>query len=410
MKSLRKNKTFTSLLFSSIFSMLGTSLFNIVFLIYASEFPNPKIMISIAEICVLIPVLFAAYTGFLSDKTKSKANAMIRSSWCQGILFLFLTFLIMEKNVITFISIAIVKILTDLITSYKSGLRAPILQNNLAKEEVQPAFGQLQGLSSIVEIVGQPLGVTILAISHQSFILVVLINGILYLLSGFFLLIFRKNLTSSTTNFDENLKINIRESFSQIRKLFMINSSSNFLILLFSLVFVNFILAGIGPLLSLSMLKFNPFPVSYGTAVMIFNVVLMSGMLTGSLIMEDKLKKQPLSNLLLFTFLMVAIFSGLILHFGLFALFFLFVLAYIAAKVNPKINQLILENISPENLGKISGGITTIFTISIPFGGVVFVSLANLIGVSTTFYIISGLAFLIFCILLFPEISKKVRS
>nr|WP_233181032.1 hypothetical protein [Lactococcus lactis] len=176
----------------------------------------------------------------------------------------------MEKNWISFWSIAGVKILTDLITSYKSGLRAPILQNNLSAEEIQPAFGQIQGLSSIIEIIGQPLGVTILALSHQSFSLVVLINGILYLLSGFFLLIFRKKLTFKTVNFDEKFKFNIKESFSQIRDVFTVNSSSNFLVLVFSLVFINFILAGIGPLTSLAMLKFNPFSVNYGIAIMYF--------------------------------------------------------------------------------------------------------------------------------------------
>ena len=400
MNLLRKNKTFTSLLSSSIFSMLGTSLFNIVFLIYASSLPNPKMMISLAEICLLLPVLFAAYTGFLADKTKNKANFMIRASWIQAILFFLLIFLMMEKNWISFWSIAGVKILTDLITSYKSGLRAPILQNNLNAEEIQPAFGQIQGLSSIIEIIGQPLGVTILALSHQSFSLVVLINGILYLLSGFFLLIFRKNLTFKTVYFDEKFKFNIKESFSQIRDVITGNNSSNFLVLVFSLVFINFILAGIGPLTSLAMLKFNPFPVSYGTAIMIFNVVLMLGMLAGSFIMGDKLKDWELPKLMIATFLMIALFAALVTHFGLLSLIFLFALAYISAKASPKVNRLIMENISSENLGKIGGGITTIFTFSVPFGGAIFVFLANLIGVALTFYIISIFALLVFLLLL----------
>ena len=400
MNLLRKNKTFTSLLSSSIFSMLGTSLFNIVFLIYASSLPNPKMMISLAEICLLLPVLFAAYTGFLADKTKNKANFMIRASWIQAILFFLLIFLMMEKNFITFFGIAGVKILTDLITSYKSGLRAPILQNNLNAEEIQPAFGQIQGLSSIIEIIGQPLGVTILALSHQSFSLVVLINGILYLLSGFFLLIFRKNLTFKTVYFDEKFKFNVKESFSQIRDVITGNNSSNFLVLVFSLVFINFILAGIGPLTSLAMLKFNPFPVSYGTAIMIFNVVLMLGMLAGSFIMGDKLKDWELPKLMIATFLMIALFAALVTHFGLLSLIFLFALAYISAKASPKVNRLIMENISSENLGKIGGGIMTIFTFSVPFGGAIFVFLANLIGVALTFYIISIFALLVFLLLL----------
>ncbi|MDR7697136.1 MFS transporter [Lactococcus lactis] len=400
MNLLRKNKTFASLLSSSIFSMLGTSLFNIVFLIYASSMPHPKMMISLAELCLLLPIIFAAYTGFLADRTKNKANFMIRASWIQAVLFFLLIFLMMEKNWISFWSIAGVKILTDLITSYKSGLRAPILQNNLSAEEIQPAFGQIQGLSSIIEIIGQPLGVTILALSHQSFSLVVLINGILYLLSGFFLLIFRKKLTFKTVNFDEKFKFNIKESFSQIRDVFTVNSSSNFLVLVFSLVFINFILAGIGPLTSLAMLKFNPFSVNYGIAIMIFNVVLMLGMLAGSFIMGDKLKDWELPKLMIATFLMIALFAALVTHFGLISLIFLFSLAYISAKASPKVNRLILENVSSENLGKIGGGITTIFIFSVPFGGAIFVFFANLIGIALTFYIISILSLLVFLILL----------
>ncbi|MDN6098322.1 MAG: MFS transporter [Lactococcus lactis] len=400
MNLLRKNKTFASLLSSSIFSMLGTSLFNIVFLIYASSMPHPKMMISLAELCLLLPIIFAAYTGFLADRTKNKANFMIRASWIQAVLFFLLIFLMMEKNWISFWSIAGVKILTDLITSYKSGLRAPILQNNLSAEEIQPAFGQIQGLSSIIEIIGQPLGVTILALSHQSFSLVVLINGILYLLSGFFLLIFRKKLTFKTVNFDEKFKFNIKESFSQIRDVFTVNSSSNFLVLVFSLVFINFILAGIGPLTSLAMLKFNPFSVNYGISIMIFNVVLMLGMLAGSFIMGDKLKDWELPKLMIATFLMIALFAALVTHFGLISLIFLFSLAYISAKASPKVNRLILENVSSENLGKIGGGITTIFTFSVPFGGAIFVFFANLIGIALTFYIISILSLLVFLILL----------
>ena len=400
MNLLRKNKTFASLLSSSIFSMLGTSLFNIVFLIYASSMPHPKMMISLAELCLLLPIIFAAYTGFLADRTKNKANFMIRASWIQAVLFFLLIFLMMEKNWISFWSIAGVKILTDLITSYKSGLRAPILQNNLRAEEIQPAFGQIQGLSSIIEIIGQPLGVTILALSHQSFSLVVLINGILYLLSGFFLLIFRKKLTFKTVNFDEKFKFNIKESFSQIRDVFTVNSSSNFLVLVFSLVFINFILAGIGPLTSLAMLKFNPFSVNYGIAIMIFNVVLMLGMLAGSFIMGDKLKDWELPKLMIATFLMIALFAALVTHFGLITLIFLFSLAYISAKASPKVNRLILENVSSENLGKIGGGIMTIFTFSVPFGGAIFVFFANLIGIALTFYIISILSLLVFLILL----------
>ena len=97
MKLIKENKAYASLLFSSIFSMLGTSLFNIVFLIFASRLPNPKIMISLAELCILLPIVFATYTGYLADKTKRKSSSMIYFSLIQGILFLFLIFFIGVK-------------------------------------------------------------------------------------------------------------------------------------------------------------------------------------------------------------------------------------------------------------------------------------------------------------------------
>ena len=148
------------------------------------------------------------------------------------------------------------------------------------------------------------------------------------------------------------------------------------------------------------MLKFNPFSVNYGIAIMIFNVVLMLGMLAGSFIMGDKLKDWELPKLMIATFLMIALFAALVTHFGLISLIFLFSLAYISAKASPKVNRLILENVSSENLGKIGGGITTIFTFSVPFGGAIFVFFANLIGIALTFYIISILSLLVFLILL----------
>lgn len=407
MKLIKENKAYASLLFSSIFSMLGTSLFNIVFLIFASRLPNPKIMISLAELCILLPIVFATYTGYLADKTKRKSSSMIYFSLIQGILFLFLIFFIEQRNVVAFFVVALVKISTDLMTSYKSGLRAPILQNNLSNENLQTAFGQIQGTSSIVEIIGQPLGVTILAISHQSFEIVLFINGILYFISGLILWLYQKKLTFKSTKSTQKYSFNIKTSLTEIKEIFTLNGDSNFIVLLFSLVMINFILAGIGPLISLAMLKFNPFPTNYGTAIMIFNVVLMLGMLTGSFMMNDRLKNWLLPELLIFSFLMISLFSFFITNQAIISLLFLFLLAYISSKASPKVNSLVFENISTENLGKVTGGITTLFTFSVPFGGAIFVFLANFISVPFTFYIIAIISILIFILLVLEKIKKK---
>ena len=55
MKLALRNKLFSFISLSRIFNTLGASIFNIVFVVFASSMPNPKFAIAVANFIVLVP-------------------------------------------------------------------------------------------------------------------------------------------------------------------------------------------------------------------------------------------------------------------------------------------------------------------------------------------------------------------
>ena len=69
MKLFFKNGVYASLSLSRIFNTLGASIFNIVFVVFASSMPNPKFAIAVANFIVLVPTFFTIFAGIKDDKT-----------------------------------------------------------------------------------------------------------------------------------------------------------------------------------------------------------------------------------------------------------------------------------------------------------------------------------------------------
>lgn len=406
MKLIRKNKAYLAILLNSIFNMTGTSIFSIVFLIYASNFENKNLMLSLAEIVIVFPAFLSIYTGELADKTKNKSGRMIQVGLLQTLLFLFAAILLYgAKNGYTsFFIIGLIKFSCDLLSSYKNGLRIPILQNNLSKEEISPAFGQLQSIGAVLEILAQAVGVSILTITGQSFFIVALLNAILYFISSVILFLLRKKLTYKVLVHSKQ-SFDLKGTFQQIKQLFITtDGKNNFIILISSIVLINFILSSIGPLTDLFLISALPFGNNYGLNVIVFNCFLAVGMISGSLFMKDIFRKLEMTSLVIIVFLFAILFSISLNKFSILSPLFLFLIAYCSSKTNPRINTLILDNVPAENLGKVSGGISTIFTFAAPFGASFFLFIANLVSVAVTFYIIS---FISLISILFLAYSRK---
>ena len=70
-----RNKLFSFISLSRIFNTLGASIFNIVFVVFASSMPNPKFAIAVANFIVLVPTFFTIFVGIKADKTIHKADS-----------------------------------------------------------------------------------------------------------------------------------------------------------------------------------------------------------------------------------------------------------------------------------------------------------------------------------------------
>ncbi|MDR1606675.1 MAG: MFS transporter [Streptococcaceae bacterium] len=400
MNLLRHNKTYRSLLSASLLNALGASLMNLVFLVYASTYAHAKFYISLSAIIMILPILIAPYIGLLADRSQHKAAKLIEASWAQGLLYVLSAILITQKSVIIFVSLALINLLGDCLAQYKDGLRSPMIQKNISEENLQQAFGTIQSVSTIMTIVGQPLGILLLTVTNQSYQLVSLANALCYFLSGIILWRSRQHLTYLFLKSTAIAKHSLADAFQQLKKLLGQDDDKGFFILLGVIISINFVFAGIGPMLDLTMLDSQRWGLSYSVAIMLLNVVFSTGLVLGGLLTKDIFQKFEFSNLLLLILLLTISFCLTLNRILPLAILLLFMLSYTIAKINPKMQALLMANVPSEKLGVVGGSIQTIAAIGVPLGSVCFIFLTNLTTANLTLNVMAILTTLIFGILL----------
>ena len=144
MKLILRNKVFAFISLSRIFNILGSSIYNIVFVVFASSLPNPKFAVGIANFIVLVPIFFTIFVGMKADQTAHKARWLIHMGYLQAMLFVFVAFLTRSTSYLAFSVVCLLNIVSDMMSDYRSGLQMPILKKNLAEEEMMPAFSFMQ--------------------------------------------------------------------------------------------------------------------------------------------------------------------------------------------------------------------------------------------------------------------------
>ena len=72
-----KNKIYHLLTVSRFLNTIGSSLYNIVFVVYAATVFHSKIMLSIANVTMVVPTLFTIWIGIKLTKLKLKRNGLL---------------------------------------------------------------------------------------------------------------------------------------------------------------------------------------------------------------------------------------------------------------------------------------------------------------------------------------------
>ena len=140
MKLIFKNKVFAFISLSRMFNILGSSIYNIVFVVFASSLPHPKFAVGIANFIVLVPTFFTIFIGMQADKTIQKARWLIHMGYIQAFVFTAVAILTKSSTYIAFSTVCLINILSDIISDYRSGLQMPILKKNIADVDMMEAF------------------------------------------------------------------------------------------------------------------------------------------------------------------------------------------------------------------------------------------------------------------------------
>ena len=379
MKLFLKNHLYGVLTLSRLLNSMGSYLYNIVFVVYAATVFHSKLVVGIANITMVIPTIFTVFVGIRADKTRKKGNWLIYIGIIQAVLFTFASLIIHESTLLVFSLVCLINVISDTLSDFANGLRMPIIQNNVSQEDLVEAYSFTQFISYICSLSGQAIGIWLLTISHNNFAFVAFINGISFFLSSFVLITIKDKMTYKIIDEDNNheklsLKKQIIKMFNNIKMIFNDTNSGNFINLLISILLLNSLGGSITAVYNIFLLEHNLLSFTYSQSLLVVEVILVGGILLGSLTPNDYFSRLSIGKLVRINsviFLLVAI-SNLFSPTPLIGILILAFATYLSGKVNPKINSLLLTNLPSNILAQTSNFLSLLFTLSIPLGTAIF--------------------------------------
>ncbi|MDY2776711.1 MAG: transporter [Streptococcus infantarius] len=381
MKLFFTNKVYHFLTVSRFLNTIGSSLYNIVFVIYAATVFHSKIMVGVANVTMVIPAFFTILVGIKADQTQFKKKWIVITGFTQAAIFTSLAFIISKHCLLAFSFICLFNILSDTLSDFSNGLRMPIIQKYVNKKDLIEAYSFTQFISYICNFSGQALGIWLLTISQHNFALVAIINAFSFMLSALVILIIKDDADYDVLSSDNELSF--KEQFSNlyhnVMLIFNETNSADFIHLLLAILCLNMLSGSLNAIYNIWLLSAKIGHLSYSQALLLIEFILVGGILIGSLTPHDYFSQKSIRQLLKISaviFFLVGL-SNLI-HFPLIIGILLLAFAsYLVGKVNPKINSQLLSNLPANTLAQTNNFLTFLFTLSLPVGTVLFSSLSS---------------------------------
>lgn len=383
MKELLKNRGYKTILQVSILNGIGNSLYNIVFVIYASTLPFRELAVTLASLATFIPSLLDIIISYFSDQTKHKTRNLIIARLLQGLLFILLAVVIKAPGSLTvFLGLLLINVVSDCLGTYGGGLVLPFIKRLVPAEAMEGAMGLQTSSNTLVQLVFQGVGAWLIVVFHYDFSLFGFVNAATFFLAA--ALFYRQRqlfqgIQPQAVTTDTPLpKQNMRESIFETVKMMAANRFLKYVIL-FALM-VNTIGGALGGLTNLTLLDRQELWFgNYGNSVAAVNILISAGIITGSIMANDRFKNTPMLKLIALTM------AGI----GLLALNFIWIgnkwlmaagllaLGYMMGKINPRLSAFMLREIPEERLAVTSGVLSTMIMLGGPVGQVVLLGLAN---------------------------------
>ena len=389
---LRRNKLLRRLTLSQFIELLGAAFFNIALLVYASQTSNPKLATTVVVIANTLPTILQIGLGYIADKAHDKLRLMILTRIIQAILYSILTILfgLTTNDWLLFSFIIFINVASDLLSGLTSLAALPIIKHIVPSQDLLAARSLQVSVMSLVNVIGQVIGVTLLTFLDNNFLYFSLFNALLFLISGIVLIISRRQ-------FNQKLKVTSHQnatstlpearfwSSMQINRR-IIQTNKKLLHILFLFTLLNLLVGSIDGLISLTLLQYPSIYIkNYGFSLSIINTMLAIGLVSGSFFTNDFLKRIKLNMLIIILLLFLTLLSlNLVLSPSIYVIIMSFFgIGYTLGKISPRVSTYVMTSVAEKQLGQIAGFMNTLVTLSVPIGQLIFLSIANLMSLNS---------------------------
>lgn len=402
MKLLLRNQAYRILSLSRFFNAFGASIFNLVFVVYASTLPQASFAVAVANIIMILPTLFTVFVGIRADYTRDKVQWMIYTGFFQAILFFLAAIASRQASFFAFSTLCFINVISDVASDFAGGLRMPLLKEKVAEQDLMEAYSFSQFITYVSAISGQAFGVWLLGVSINNFSLVAAINAFFFLTSAFILFAGRDRLVlshslkgeASVSNEHLSIKDQFLTIYRNLRLVFLKSGQKNFGFMLFAVLLINALGGALGGIYNIFFLNHSLLDFSYKDALFIEQLTILLAVIVSSLTGNDYFGKQSLPRLMMWATLGASL-VGLCNLFNqvVLGLLFLFLTLYVSGKVSPKISAMLMKNLAPEVLARTSNFLGLLFTLSVPLGTACF-SLVAVWNMQLTWFLFVGLSLL----------------
>lgn len=391
MLTLLKNRTLQTIASANFFTTLGVSLFNIILLTYAKNFPNPHWFVAIVSVVTVVPYVFGGLTGRLADQTRRKTNWLIGTKVVQAGLYLVLAQVITQQTVVVFYVVVAINFISDLLGRYGGSILTIVIQDRIDPDDRQQVMGLNASISTLVEPLGQTLGVLIIAQWHD-YALAGIVNALTFIGAASCLLAGRSAIQSTPKVAGRPRHI---EAWPVIQRVMLTTTRMGAVSYLGILMILNVATMSIDTILNLMFIDLvSRMPVSYSVAILMVNVVFVTGSVLGGITKNTWFDRLSLFQLLLaamlapmLTYVILLVVPQLILILG-----GMFAVGFMSGKLDPKMFAIMMPQIDPHLTGTVFGTISSIVTLAAPVGSVGIVLLYNLVGATAACSVMIGVS------------------
>lgn len=393
---IRKNIAFRVMIIAQFFNNLGSSLFTIIFLVYAATLPYAKVAVTLVALVTFLPNLLSILLGNLADKTHNHLHAWSIVRLTQAILFLMISGLLLDNanNLTTFCALLVLIVANDALGIYSNLLMKPISRFILPQSDMQEAMSFEQAIGITVTMIGGFFGVSLLELLHHDYTVIALINSVTFMISWLIMVTHHKYFSNAQQEITTT-HINRSQTtlFADFKATFIsVYADHLFFQLILLAASVNFVTTSLSGLFNLTLLQTHSLTIgSFGMTIAIFGTVETFTMLLGSFVTHDIFQHLTTKQLIGLT-------CGLLALMGLVPtiwpssipwLILLTCISYIAAKINPRIGAIMMKRVPGNQLASVGGLINTLVLAIAPLGQLLFLGLANIFSPSVAWLTMS---------------------